>query len=186
MKELINRLQPDCFEDIIALVALFRPGPLQSGMVDDFIDRKHGRAVVDYPHPDLEPILKKSNGVFCIASGSPVRTEHGEKSIENVNPGEYVLVEDGSYQRVLANWDRGVKETIRIELYGGNVVICTPDHKILTENGWKEAQSLDENDFIKTFNHNKLVMYAKVKNKTQNGEKIFMKWLFIKGVKEVK
>ena len=44
MKDLINRLQPDSFEEIIALVALFRPGPLQSGMVDDFINRKHGRA----------------------------------------------------------------------------------------------------------------------------------------------
>jgi DNA polymerase-3 subunit alpha len=64
MKELISRLQPDCFEDIIALVALFRPGPLQSGMVDDFIDRKHQRAVVAYPHPDLEPILKPTYGVI--------------------------------------------------------------------------------------------------------------------------
>ena len=64
MKELISRLQPDCFEEIIALVALFRPGPLQSGMVDDFIDRKHGRAVVNYPHPDLEPILKPTYGVI--------------------------------------------------------------------------------------------------------------------------
>lgn len=64
MKELIKRLQPDSFEDIIALVALFRPGPLQSGMVDDFIDRKHGRAQVIYPHPDLEPILKPTYGVI--------------------------------------------------------------------------------------------------------------------------
>jgi DNA polymerase-3 subunit alpha len=64
MKDLIKRLQPDCFEDIIALVALFRPGPLQSGMVDDFIDRKHGRAKVEYPHPDLEPILKPTYGVI--------------------------------------------------------------------------------------------------------------------------
>lgn len=64
MKELINRLQPDCFEEIIALVALFRPGPLQSGMVDDFIDRKHGRAIVEYPHPDLEPILSPTYGVI--------------------------------------------------------------------------------------------------------------------------
>lgn len=64
MKELIHRLQPDCFEDIIALVALFRPGPLQSGMVDDFIDRKHGRAKVEYPHPDLEAILKPTYGVI--------------------------------------------------------------------------------------------------------------------------
>ena len=64
MKELIRRLKPNSFEDIVALVALFRPGPLQSGMVDDFINRKHGRAVVEYPHPDLEPILKNTYGVI--------------------------------------------------------------------------------------------------------------------------
>jgi len=64
MKDLIKRLRPDCFEDIIALVALFRPGPLQSGMVDDFINRKHGTARVAYPHPDLEPILKPTHGVI--------------------------------------------------------------------------------------------------------------------------
>lgn len=64
MKELISRLQPDCFEEITALVALFRPGPLQSGMVDDFIDRKHGRAKIIYPHPWLEDILKPTYGVI--------------------------------------------------------------------------------------------------------------------------
>ncbi|MDT8388283.1 MAG: DNA polymerase III subunit alpha [Thiogranum sp.] len=63
MKDLIKRLQPDCFEEIIALVALFRPGPLQSGMVDDFINRKHG-ARVEYPHPDLEVILQPTYGVI--------------------------------------------------------------------------------------------------------------------------
>jgi DNA polymerase-3 subunit alpha len=64
MKELIRRLLPSCFEDIVALVALFRPGPLQSGMVDDFINRKHGRADVAYPHPDLEPVLSNTYGVI--------------------------------------------------------------------------------------------------------------------------
>ncbi len=64
MKELIRRLKPNCFEDIVALVALFRPGPLQSGMVDDFINRKHGRAKVEYLHPDLEPVLKNTYGVI--------------------------------------------------------------------------------------------------------------------------
>jgi len=63
MKELIRRLQPDSFEDIVALVALYRPGPLQSGMVDDFIARKHG-AKIRYPHPDLEPILKPTYGII--------------------------------------------------------------------------------------------------------------------------
>ncbi len=64
MKDLIQRIQPDSFEEIVALVALFRPGPLQSGMVDDFINRKHKRVAVKYPHPTLEPILKPTYGVI--------------------------------------------------------------------------------------------------------------------------
>ncbi|OGT34107.1 MAG: DNA polymerase III subunit alpha [Gammaproteobacteria bacterium RIFCSPHIGHO2_02_FULL_39_13] len=64
MKDLVRRLQPDCFDEITALVALFRPGPLQSGMVDDFINRKHGREKVHYFHPDIEPILKPTYGVI--------------------------------------------------------------------------------------------------------------------------
>jgi len=66
MKDLIRRLQPDCFDDVVALVALFRPGPLQSGMVDDFIARKHGRTTgpIDYLHPDLKPVLFPTYGVI--------------------------------------------------------------------------------------------------------------------------
>lgn len=63
-QDLIGRLLPDCFADIVALVALYRPGPLQSGMVDDFIDRKHGRAKVIYLHPCLEEILQETYGVI--------------------------------------------------------------------------------------------------------------------------
>lgn len=69
MKDLIKRLQPDSFEDIIALVALFRPGPLQSGMVDNFIDRKHGREAISYPDKDyqhecLQEILEPTYGII--------------------------------------------------------------------------------------------------------------------------
>lgn len=63
LKDILGRLKPDKFDDIVALVALYRPGPLQSGMVDDFIDRKHG-ARVEYPHPDLEAILNETYGVI--------------------------------------------------------------------------------------------------------------------------
>ena len=64
MTQLILKLKPSTFEDIIALVALFRPGPLGSGMVDDFVERKHGRQKISYPHPSLAPILKDTYGMI--------------------------------------------------------------------------------------------------------------------------
>jgi DNA polymerase-3 subunit alpha len=69
MKDLMKRVKPTSFEDIIALVALYRPGPLESGMVDDFVDRKHGRSKVAYPdekfqHQSLKPILESTYGVI--------------------------------------------------------------------------------------------------------------------------
>jgi len=69
MKKLIARLKPDCFDDIVALVALYRPGPMNSGMLDDFINRKNGLEPISYPHPDyqhesLAPILESTYGVI--------------------------------------------------------------------------------------------------------------------------
>ena len=64
MKELLKKLKPSNFEDVIAVLALFRPGPLESGMVDDFVNRKHGRAEVDYFHHDLETTLNSTYGVI--------------------------------------------------------------------------------------------------------------------------
>ncbi|MBI3890824.1 MAG: DNA polymerase III subunit alpha [Candidatus Wallbacteria bacterium] len=63
-KELLKRLKPTVFEDLIAVIALYRPGPLGSGMVDDFIDGKHGKKKVVYPHAKLEGILKETYGVM--------------------------------------------------------------------------------------------------------------------------
>lgn len=64
MKKLVKDLKPSVFEDLGALVALFRPGPLNSGMVDDFVQRKHGRQKIEYAHPFLEPILKDTYGTI--------------------------------------------------------------------------------------------------------------------------
>ena len=64
MTNLVKKLQPDVFEDLGALVALFRPGPLGSGMVDVFVDRKHGRQEITYPHPRLEKVLKDTYGTM--------------------------------------------------------------------------------------------------------------------------
>lgn len=62
-RDLIRRFKPDCFTDLVALVALIRPGVLQSGMLDEFVDRKHGRSRITYLHPRLEPILRPTYGV---------------------------------------------------------------------------------------------------------------------------
>src|SRR6185503_14962579 len=64
MKKLLGRLRPDCFEDLVAVLALYRPGPLESGMVDMFVRRKHGEEPIDYPHDTLRGILSETYG--CI------------------------------------------------------------------------------------------------------------------------
>ena len=64
MKDLLVKLKPECFDDIIALVALYRPGPMESGMIEDYVERKHGRRKVEYLLPELEPILKETYGVI--------------------------------------------------------------------------------------------------------------------------
>lgn len=119
MKELIHRLQPDHFEEIIALVALFRPGPLQSGMVDDFIDRKHGRAKVQYPHPDLEPILKPTYGVilyqeqvmqiaqvlasYTLGAADLLRRAMGKKKPEEMAKQRAIFIEGATARQVNAD-----------------------------------------------------------------------------------
>ena len=64
MKDLLVRLAPARFEDVIALVALYRPGPMESGMIDDYVERKHGRKAVSYLVDELEPVLKETHGVI--------------------------------------------------------------------------------------------------------------------------
>ncbi len=64
MREVLTKFKPSVFEDLIAILALYRPGPLESGMVDDFINRKDGRTPIEYPLPELEPILRETYGVI--------------------------------------------------------------------------------------------------------------------------
>ncbi len=119
MKDLIKRLQPDTFEDIVALVALFRPGPLESGMVDDFIDRKHGRVggEIDYLHPDLKPVLFPTYGVivyqeqvmqiaqvlagYTLGGADLLRRAMGKKKAEEMAQQRSIFV-DGATRRGVA------------------------------------------------------------------------------------
>src|SRR6266480_182064 len=83
--EMVKKLKPSVFEDIVAAGALYRPGPLESGMVDVFINRKHGREKVTYPHPKLETILKDTYGVNKFVVGNT--------AIMDANTGEWTTVE---------------------------------------------------------------------------------------------
>ncbi len=119
MKELIKRLHPDVFEDIIALVALYRPGPLQSGMVDDFVNRKKGIAKVTYPHPDLEPILQPTYGVivyqeqvmqiaqvlagYSLGGADMLRRAMGKKKPEEMAKQRSIFMEGAEKNNVEAN-----------------------------------------------------------------------------------
>lgn len=125
MKDLIRRLQPDCFDDITALVALFRPGPLQSGMVDDFIDRKHGLAKVEYLHPELESILKPTYGVilyqeqvmqiaqvlagYSLGGADLLRRAMGKKKPEEMAQQRSIFVEGAAA--------RGVEEAVAASIF---------------------------------------------------------------------
>jgi DNA polymerase III subunit alpha len=125
MKDLVRRLQPDSFDEITALVALFRPGPLQSGMVDDFIDRKHGRAIVEYPHPELESILDSTYGVilyqeqvmkiaqvlanYSLGAADILRRAMGKKKADEMAKQREVFREGAV--------DRGVDESVAMRIF---------------------------------------------------------------------
>jgi DNA polymerase III subunit alpha len=127
MKDLERRLQPDCFDDIVALVALFRPGPLESGMVDDYVDRKHGRVdgPIDYLHPRLTHILKPTHGVilyqeqvmqiaqvlagYTLGGADMLRRAMGKKKPEEMAKQRSIFVEGALAQ--------GVEESVAAHIF---------------------------------------------------------------------
>ena len=118
MKNLVKRLRPDVFEDLGALVALFRPGPLDSGMVDKFVDRKHGRVPITFPHPALEPVLKDTYGTivyqeqimqvfqvladYSLGQADMVRRMMGKKKIDEMQKQKGKFIEGAARHGVAA------------------------------------------------------------------------------------
>jgi len=119
MRDLLTRLRPDCFEDIIALVALYRPGPLESGMVDTYIECKHGRQEIVYPLPQLKPILEETNGVilyqeqvmqiaqvlagYTLGQADMLRRAMGKKKPEEMAKQRQIFMEGAEKKKVPAD-----------------------------------------------------------------------------------
>ena len=102
MKKLVAKLKPSCFEDVIALVALFRPGPLGSGMVDDFVERKHGRQQIVYPLPQLEEILKETYGVILYQE----QVQKTAVILANYTPGEADMLRRAMGKKIKSEMDQ--------------------------------------------------------------------------------
>lgn len=125
MRDILVRLVPDRFEDLIAILALYRPGPLQSGMVDTYINRKHGREEVAYLHPELEPILDETYGVilyqeqvmrianvlagFSMADADSLRKAMGKKKPEVMKKFKSKFIDGGA--------ERGIDGALMDEIF---------------------------------------------------------------------
>ena len=136
-QDMCRKLKPDCFEDIVAAVALYRPGPMQSGMVDDFIARKHGRMAVEYPHPSLEEVLKPTYGTFVyqeqvmqsaqvlagytLGAADILRRAMGKKKLEEMQKQRQLFVAGAKGQGVDNQRAGGIFDTIeKFAGYGFN------------------------------------------------------------------
>lgn len=156
MKDLVRKLQPDTFEDIVALVALFRPGPLQSGMVDDFIARKHGRSSVSYPHPLLEPILKPTYGVivyqeqvmqiaqvlagYTLGGADLLRRAMGKKKIEEMAEQRAIFEAGASRNGINAGLARSIFDLMeKFAEYGFNKSHSAAYALITYQTAWLKA-----------------------------------------------
>ncbi|GGA34151.1 DNA polymerase III subunit alpha [Okeania sp. KiyG1] len=146
MVDVVKKLKPTSIEDISSILALYRPGPLDAGLIPKFIDRKHGREEIKYQHPKLEPILQETYGVLCLPKGTLIDKPDGSRvAIENIKSGEIILTSDGRkvwQAKVAKQWRSGVREILKITLSSGTVIYAGKNHRFLTPEGDKFAWEL--------------------------------------------
>ena len=149
IRDLLKRMKPDNIRDIVACTALYRPGPLEGGMVDEYIECKHGRKQPDYPHPMVEEVLSETFGVMCIHEDALVAMADGsEKPIRDVRRLDLVQSLNLETRRFEIKECHGAGPTrrgdgLRLTLENGFAVTLTPDHKVWTWAGWREVQQLN-------------------------------------------
>lgn len=155
MRHYLKELKPTEFEDIIAMVSLYRPGPME--LIPHYIKRKHGQEEVIYLHPKLEPILNKTYGI-CLAGDSKIQTANSgsiRRIDELVNSSQHFTVqtfngEKFTKKEVIRKFDNGIKDVYEITLRTGKKIKATKNHLFLTINGWRRLKDLKIGDFLAT------------------------------------
>ncbi len=163
MKQIVKDLKPSNIEDISSILALYRPGPLDAGLIPKFINRKHGREAIEYQHHTLEPILNNTYGVLCLAKGTLIARPDGTSTaIENIRKGDLILSSDGKRvwsAKVAKQWQSGIKSIVKITLSTGTEIYCTPEHRFLTPEGDRFAYEFKPLDNIKNAHVNGSIIY---------------------------
>ncbi len=157
MVEICRKLKPESLEDLSALNALYRPGPLDGGMVEDFIERRHGRRKVQYLVPQMKEILENTYGI-CISGDAMIADSRTGRRYRLDELGDITdLVVQGvdeewrpAHGRVLRWVDNGLKQVCRLTLRSGAQVKMTADHRLLTVDGWRPIQDLRPGDYVAT------------------------------------
>ncbi|UDY35992.1 DNA polymerase III subunit alpha [Dermatobacter hominis] len=157
MRALIRSLAPTEFEDVAALVALYRPGPMAANMHTDYADRKNGRQEIAYLHPDAEEILGDTYGLCLTGDTTVIEARSGRPTrLDEIDPSEGFWVQgvDGDLRldvRQVTHWvDNGVRDTVTLTLANGMTLTGTPDHPVLTARGWVGLGELTEDDRVAT------------------------------------
>jgi DNA polymerase III alpha subunit len=154
MYPFVRRIKPKNIMDLATILALVRPGPLDfidpatgRSMAEEYMWRREGKSEPQIK--ELAELLPDTYGIMCIEENSKVKTKKGNVNIQEVNIGELVQVENGTWKPVTNKWFKGIKETISIINDNGEELKLTKDHKVLTQRGWVEAGHLKTNDLIK-------------------------------------
>jgi DNA polymerase III, alpha subunit (EC 2.7.7.7) len=139
MKNLLKRLEPDSFDDIVAVLALYRPGPLKSGLVDSYINRKHGREPIEYPFPELEPILKETYGVWVYQE----QIMKASQILAGFTPGEA-----DTLRKAIGKKKKEVMQEMREKFIKGAVERGYPEKKIVEL--WEDIEKFASYSFNKS------------------------------------
>lgn len=161
--ELLKQYQPRKINDLSLVNASLRP----SGT--SYRDRLIAREKNKNPSKQIDDLLKENNGFLCIEESQKISTLNGLKAIKDVSVGDLVYTTSG-LEKVNKVFNNGIKDVYELKTKYGSVV-CTKDHKVLTENGWKEYQNIELGEYIWQFREKDEFYLSQVISKSYIGEK---------------